>query len=135
MAASTIEGGVGKSGSPAPKPMTFSPAAFSALALASTASVADSVMAAIRALIRPTRPSSRGPDPPTAGFPGRMPPPNPVSARARPSLARMFGGPRLARRGKRLRGGGLLALLILVGGLVTALGAPAHAANEGTPPP
>ena len=41
--------GVGKSGSPAPKPMTFSPAAFSALALASTARVADSAMAARRA--------------------------------------------------------------------------------------
>ena len=40
--------GVGKSGSPAPKPMTSSPAAFSALALASTASVADSAMAPIR---------------------------------------------------------------------------------------
>ena len=44
--------GVGKSGSPAPKPMTFSPAAFSALALASTASVADSAMAARRADVR-----------------------------------------------------------------------------------
>ena len=33
--------GVGKSGSPAPKPMTFSPAALSALARASTASVAE----------------------------------------------------------------------------------------------
>ena len=41
--------GVGKSGSPAPKPMTSSPAACSALALASTASVADSAMAARRA--------------------------------------------------------------------------------------
>jgi hypothetical protein len=37
--------GVGKSGSPAPKPITFSPAAFKAFALASTASVADSLMA------------------------------------------------------------------------------------------
>src|SRR4051794_2080422 len=44
--------GVGKSGSPAPNPMTFSPAAFSALAFASTASVADSWMAAIRAEMR-----------------------------------------------------------------------------------
>src|SRR3954469_19838025 len=33
--------GVGKSGSPAPKPMTSRPAAFIALAVASTASVAD----------------------------------------------------------------------------------------------
>src|SRR5690348_7337773 len=41
--------GVGKSGSPAPKPMTGLPAAFSALALASTASVADSEMADTRA--------------------------------------------------------------------------------------
>ena len=48
--------GVGKSGSPAPKPMTSSPAAFSALALASTASVADSVIAAMRAEMRSTRP-------------------------------------------------------------------------------
>src|SRR5688572_7928136 len=40
--------GVGKSGSPAPNPMTGSPAACRALALASTASVADSAMAAIR---------------------------------------------------------------------------------------
>ena len=55
-----IGSGVGKSGSPAPKPMTFSPAAFSALALASTASVADSLMAAMRAEMRPTAPSSRG---------------------------------------------------------------------------
>ena len=48
--------GVGKSGSPAPKPMTFSPAAFSALALASTASVADSAMAATRVEMRLTVP-------------------------------------------------------------------------------
>src|SRR6478736_2455945 len=48
MAASTTWAGVGKSGSPAPNPMTGSPAAFSALARASTASVADSVMAATR---------------------------------------------------------------------------------------
>src|SRR6266487_3501517 len=41
--------GVGKSGSPAPKPMTGLPAAFSALALASTASVADSEIADTRA--------------------------------------------------------------------------------------
>src|SRR4029079_16270249 len=44
--------GVGKSGSPAPKPITFSPFAFSALALASTARVADSAMAARRADVR-----------------------------------------------------------------------------------
>src|SRR5262249_52343321 len=44
--------GVGKSGSPAPKPMTSTPPAFSALALASTASVADSAIAAIRAEMR-----------------------------------------------------------------------------------
>ena len=41
--------GSGKSGSPAPNPMTARPAAFSALALASTASVADSAMAPTRA--------------------------------------------------------------------------------------
>src|SRR3954467_11555499 len=41
-------GGVGKSGSPAPNPMTGSPAALRALAFASTASVADSAIAAIR---------------------------------------------------------------------------------------
>ena len=52
MAASTIAGGVAKSGSPAPKPMTSAPAAFSALALASTASVADSAMEPIRLLTR-----------------------------------------------------------------------------------
>src|SRR5512145_2504699 len=37
--------GVGKSGSPAPNPITFSPAAFRALAFASTARVGDSAMA------------------------------------------------------------------------------------------
>src|SRR5436190_4778932 len=47
-AASTMCAGVGKSGSPAPKPMTGSPAAFNAFALASTARVADSAMASIR---------------------------------------------------------------------------------------
>src|SRR5918993_975420 len=50
-AASTMWAGVGKSGSPAPKPMTGSPAAFSALALASTARVADSGTAAIVARV------------------------------------------------------------------------------------
>src|SRR5690242_5421173 len=40
--------GVGKSGSPAPKPMTSSPAALRALARASIASVADSSIAATR---------------------------------------------------------------------------------------
>src|SRR3979409_1836392 len=40
--------GVGKSGSPAPKPMTSSPCALRALALASTANVADSAMAPMR---------------------------------------------------------------------------------------
>ena len=44
-AASTMWSGVGKSGSPAPKPMTASPWACRALALASTASVADSAIA------------------------------------------------------------------------------------------
>src|SRR5215470_19895069 len=41
-------GGVEKSGSPAPKPMTSSPAACNALYFASTANVADSVMAPTR---------------------------------------------------------------------------------------
>src|SRR3954471_11560871 len=40
-------GGVGKSGSPAPNPITGAPAALRAFALASTARVADSAMAAI----------------------------------------------------------------------------------------
>jgi hypothetical protein len=40
--------GVGKSGSPAPKPITGFPTAFNALALLSTANVADSAIAAIR---------------------------------------------------------------------------------------
>src|SRR6478735_8897072 len=53
MAACTMASGVGKSGSPAPKPMTGSPAALRALALASTASVAEGVMAATRVAIRP----------------------------------------------------------------------------------
>ncbi len=43
---------MGKSGSPAPNPMTGRPAAFRAFALASTARVADSAIAAIRAEIR-----------------------------------------------------------------------------------
>ena len=84
--------GVGKSGSPAPKPMTGRPAAFSALALASTASVADSEIAEMRAetlvgmglslfrrgdtpagLIRPgtLQPGGRPPEPPRhRGLPG-----------------------------------------------------------------
>src|SRR5688572_32242845 len=40
--------GVAKSGSPAPNPITFSPAAFRALAFASTARVADSAIRATR---------------------------------------------------------------------------------------
>ena len=51
-AASTIWAGVGKSGSPAPKPMTCSPAACNALALASTARVAEGATAAARREIR-----------------------------------------------------------------------------------
>src|SRR5215207_403183 len=46
--------GVGQSGSPAPKPTTFSPCACRDFALASTARVAEGVMDAIRALIRLT---------------------------------------------------------------------------------
>src|SRR3954451_23142431 len=47
-----MESGVGKSGSPAPKPTTGRPAAFSAFAFASTASVADSAIPPTRAEIR-----------------------------------------------------------------------------------
>src|SRR5437870_5633836 len=47
--------GVGKSGSPAPKLTTLSPAALSAFALASIARVADSAMAATRREIRSIR--------------------------------------------------------------------------------
>src|SRR4051812_29983559 len=56
-AASTMWSGVGKSGSPAPNPMTGSPAALSALALASTASVAEGAMAAMRSETRETMPA------------------------------------------------------------------------------
>src|SRR5918998_482074 len=59
-AASTTCAGVGKSGSPAPKPMTGLPAALSALALASTARVADSAMAATRREMR--RSAGEGPE-------------------------------------------------------------------------
>src|SRR3954467_13759396 len=53
--------GVGKSGSPAPKPMTSRPAALRALALASTARVADSLIAAIRAETRRAADSGMAP--------------------------------------------------------------------------
>src|SRR5580704_4514300 len=52
MAASTMCAGVGKSGSPVPNPMTCSPAACRALALASTAKVADGATAAARREMR-----------------------------------------------------------------------------------
>ena len=42
--ASLMKSGVSKSGSPAPKTQTSSPAAFNAFALASTASVGDGVI-------------------------------------------------------------------------------------------
>ena len=51
-AASTMCSGVGKSGSPAPNPITGSPAAFRALAFASTARVADGAIAATAAEMR-----------------------------------------------------------------------------------
>src|SRR6056297_603344 len=51
-AASTMWAGVGKSGSPAPKPITFSPAACNALALASTARVAEGAIAESRSEVR-----------------------------------------------------------------------------------
>ena len=47
--------GVAKSGSPAPNPITGRPSALSALALASTLSVADSAIAPIRPEIRRSR--------------------------------------------------------------------------------
>src|SRR4051812_45923456 len=71
--------GVGKSGSPAPKPMTRSPAACSALALASTASVADSAMAPI---LRETRAGSTGLLMTASSHPAR-PPAARVSRRSR----------------------------------------------------
>ena len=51
-AASTMAAGVEKSGSPAPKPITSSPAALRALALASMARVAEAATAETRAEIR-----------------------------------------------------------------------------------
>src|SRR3954469_16694399 len=51
-AGSTMYFGVGKSGSPAPEAMTGLPGALRAFALASTARVADSVIAAIRREMR-----------------------------------------------------------------------------------
>src|SRR5262245_50524555 len=62
-------GGVGKSGSPAPNPITRSPAACSALALASTASVADSAIAPI---LRDTRAGSTGLLIPASSHPARQ---------------------------------------------------------------
>src|ERR1700677_1595182 len=53
--------GVGKSGSPAPKPMTSSPAARRALALASTARVAEGATAATRAETRRRLPAAAPP--------------------------------------------------------------------------
>src|SRR4051812_21145506 len=60
-AAATMASGVGKSGSPAPKPMTSRPAALSAFAFASTARVALSLIAAIRAEIRRADVADTGP--------------------------------------------------------------------------
>ena len=48
IAASTIYEGVGKSGSPAPNPITGAPAAFSSFAFDVTASVADGAIAPTR---------------------------------------------------------------------------------------
>src|SRR6185312_9421559 len=67
-AASTMWAGVAKSGSPAPKPMTSSPAACRAFALASTARVADSVMAPTRREMRLIAPWSRAGRVPTPSF-------------------------------------------------------------------
>ena len=60
IAASTMGAGVGKSGSPAPKPMTGRPAALRALALESTARVADGAMAPRRLETRGRADSGRG---------------------------------------------------------------------------
>src|SRR5256886_15778298 len=84
-AASTMYPGVGKSGSPAPKPMTGLPAAFSALALASTASVADSEIADTRAEtlvgMRTMLAGGTPPIPPvTGGYPPPVPPGGPGSS-------------------------------------------------------
>src|SRR5439155_21412962 len=67
-AASTMWAGVGKSGSPAPNPMTSSPAACRAFALASTARVADSVIAPTRREMRLIPPWSRAEAAPTQSF-------------------------------------------------------------------
>src|SRR4029450_11797259 len=119
--------GVGKSGSPAPNPITSSPAVLSAFALASTASVADSAMAATRAEMRcsgmrrwppwrlgrtPHRlggGASSGHDPPaTRHHPARTaprppppaptpPPPIPLPARPPPRDGRFGSGPSKVR--------------------------------------
>src|SRR4051812_16721783 len=76
--------GVGKSGSPAPNPITSLPAAFMALAVASTASVADGAMLRIRAEMRDMLESLHGrairprPLPPGPGL--RQPAPGPPIA-------------------------------------------------------
>src|SRR3954471_3776580 len=95
MAALTIASGVGKSGSPAPKPMTSRPAALSALALASTASVADSLIEPIRVEMRGWEDCGTGPrlphrdtgGPPGCGADRHDPPVRPVEA-CRRTLAR-----------------------------------------------
>src|SRR5262245_10433048 len=98
LAASTIGAGVGKSGSPAPNPITSSPAALSALARASIASVADSAMAPtrreIRVMLGNAPPSCRPPAP--GGRDGRAVPCGHVPAGA--DRARRRGGPTLRAR-------------------------------------
>ncbi len=96
--------GVGKSGSPAPKPITCSPAAFSALALASTARVAEGATAAARrSLTRRTHAALQGSvvtnvmipyvnDAPDIHDPARPP------ARRRPLRRGPVQGPRRAGR-------------------------------------
>src|SRR5258708_352748 len=94
-AASTMWAGVGKSGSPAPKPMTGSPAAFRALAFASTANVADGAMAAMRfeialtsAIVAPDEPGLRR----HCHSPGAAPPRRAVRFRAVEGPIRSGGG-------------------------------------------
>ena len=99
--------GSAKSGSPAPKPMTGSPAAFSALALASTARVADSVIAPSLRETRGMGPSSHGPGAGPVSFPGLRrgrPPRRSRTRRGWPDGGRWRTPRRWARRGRGAAG-------------------------------